>query len=71
MCSVEPDELHDRSAVRQTPSGRQRGCLSALPSISAILGQQQLPNATMSRVDFLIYSGTKFPVKILLPPAIF
>lgn len=67
MCSVQVDELHDNSAARQTPSGRQRGCPSALPSISAILGQQQLPNATMSRVDFLIYTGTKFLVKILLP----
>lgn len=67
MCPVQPDELHDKSAARQTPPGRQRGCPSVLPSISAILGQQQLPNATMSRVDFLIYSGTKFPPKILLP----
>lgn len=64
MCPVRPDELHDKSAARQTPPGRQRGCPSVLPSISAILGQQQLPNATMSRVDFLIYSGTKFPPKI-------
>lgn len=68
MCSVQPDELHDKSAARQTPPRSQRGCPSVLPSISAILGQQQLPNATMSRVDFLIYSGTKFSLKILLPP---
>lgn len=67
MCSVQLDELHDKSAATQTPSGRQRGCSSVLPSISAILGQQQLPNATMSRVDSLIYTGTKFPAKILLP----
>lgn len=71
MCSVQLDGLHDKSAARQTPSGRQRGCPSVLPSISAILGQQQLPNATTSRVDFLIYTGTKFLLKILLPQRAF
>lgn len=40
---------------------------SVLPSISAILGQQQLPNVTMSRVDFSISPGTKFLLKISPP----